>query len=95
MTGNLSFQIEHHLFPDLPSNRYQEIAPKIQDFFERYGLTYVSGPMVKQVGSAWKKVFRLSLPNDFMRKATSVANPATLTRLISRPTTDRSEAAAA
>ena len=31
MTGNLSFQIEHHLFPDLPSNRYQEIAPKVQD----------------------------------------------------------------
>ena len=29
MTGNLSFQIEHHLFPDLPSNRYQEIAPKV------------------------------------------------------------------
>ena len=38
MTGNLSFQIEHHLFPDLPSNRYQEIAPKVQDLFERYGL---------------------------------------------------------
>ena len=67
MTGNLSFQIEHHLFPDLPSNRYQEIAPKVQELFERYGLTYVSGPMVKQVGSAWKKVFRLSLPNDFGR----------------------------
>jgi linoleoyl-CoA desaturase len=68
MSGNLSFQIEHHLFPDLPSNRYQEIAPKVQELFERYGLTYVSGPMVKQVASAWKKVFRLSLPNDFLRK---------------------------
>ena len=41
MTGNLSFQVEHHLFPDLPSNRYQEIAPKVQELFERYGLTYV------------------------------------------------------
>ena len=37
--------------------------------------------MVKQVGSAWKKVFRLSLPNDFLRKATSVET-ATLTRLV-------------
>jgi len=63
MTGNLSYQIEHHLFPDLPSNRYQEVAPKIRDLFERYGLNYVSGPMPKQVGSAWAKVFRLSLPN--------------------------------
>jgi fatty acid desaturase len=71
MTGNLSFQIEHHLFPDLPSNRYQEIAPQVQELFERYGLTYVSGPMVKQVGSAWKKVFRLSLPNDFARTSRS------------------------
>ena len=63
MTGNLSFQIEHHLFPDLPSNRYQEIAPRIQELFERYDLTYTSGPLPKQVASAWKKVFRLALPN--------------------------------
>jgi linoleoyl-CoA desaturase len=83
MTGNLSFQIEHHLFPDLPSNRYQEIAPKVQDLFERYGLTYVSGPMVKQVGSAWKKVFRLSLPNDVLRKAAAV-NPANVIHLVFR-----------
>jgi NADPH-dependent stearoyl-CoA 9-desaturase len=65
MTGNLSFQIEHHLFPDLPSNRYQEIAPQVQDVFERYGLHYAAGPMPKQLASAWWKVIRLSLPNDY------------------------------
>ena len=27
MTGNLSHQIEHHLFPDLPSNRYARDRP--------------------------------------------------------------------
>jgi linoleoyl-CoA desaturase len=76
MTGNLSFQIEHHLFPDLPSNRYQEIAPKIEELFERYGLTYTRGPLPKQVASAWKKVFRLALPNDTTRKtAQSVVAP--------------------
>jgi NADPH-dependent stearoyl-CoA 9-desaturase len=64
MTGNLSFQIEHHLFPDLPSNRYQEIAPQVRAVFEKYGLTYTSGPLVRQVASAWRKVIRLSLPND-------------------------------
>ena len=69
MTGNLSFQIEHHLFPDLPSNRYQEIAPKVQDIFERYGLTYTTGSLPRQVGSAWKKIIRLSLPNDFVKRA--------------------------
>ncbi len=66
MTGNLSFQVEHHLFPDLPSNRYQEVAPKVREIFERYGLTYTTGPLPKQVASAWKKVIRLSLPNDFL-----------------------------
>ncbi|SEB16812.1 MULTISPECIES: acyl-CoA desaturase [unclassified Mycobacterium] len=65
MTGNLSFQIEHHLFPDLPSNRYQEIAPQVADLFERYGLTYTSGSLPRQVASAWRKVFRLSLPNRY------------------------------
>ncbi|WP_406044183.1 acyl-CoA desaturase [Micromonospora sp. NBC_00898] len=63
MTGNLSFQIEHHLFPDLPSNRYQEIAPQVRALFDRYGLKYTTGPLPKQVASAWWKVIRLSLPN--------------------------------
>jgi linoleoyl-CoA desaturase len=68
MTGNLSFQIEHHLYPDLPSNRYQEIAPKVREVFDRYGLTYTSGSLPRQVGSAWKKVIRLSLPNGLLAR---------------------------
>nr|WP_228531842.1 acyl-CoA desaturase [Micromonospora sp. ANENR4] len=63
LTGNLSYQIEHHLFPDLPSNRYQEIAPQVRALFDRYGLHYTTGPLPKQVASAWWKVIRLSLPN--------------------------------
>jgi linoleoyl-CoA desaturase len=65
MTGNLSHQIEHHLFPDLPSNRYGEIAPQVRALFDRYGLRYTTGSLPRQVGSAWKKVVRLSLPNRF------------------------------
>jgi linoleoyl-CoA desaturase len=87
MTGNLSFQIEHHLYPDLPSNRYKEIAPKVQDLFERYGLTYTTGSLPRQVGSAWKKVFKLSLPNDFKltdlaRQATRAVAPAAVTHAV-------------
>jgi NADPH-dependent stearoyl-CoA 9-desaturase len=63
MAGNLSHQIEHHLFPDLPSNRYAEIAPRIREICSRYGLPYNSGPLLKQVGSAWVKVCRLALPD--------------------------------
>lgn len=62
MTGNLSFQIEHHLFPDLPSNRYREVSLQVQDICRRYGLPYTTGPLPKQVASAWAKVFRLALP---------------------------------
>ncbi len=64
MTGNLSHQIEHHLYPDLPSNRYARIAPRIQEICERYGLTYTTGTLPQQVASAWKQVITLSLPND-------------------------------
>ncbi|TDC41259.1 acyl-CoA desaturase [Micromonospora sp. KC213] len=71
MTGNLSFQIEHHLFPDLPSKRYQEIAPQVRALFDRYGLKYTTGPLPKQVASAWWKVIRLSLPN---RRSTQSAD---------------------
>jgi linoleoyl-CoA desaturase len=73
MSGNLSFQIEHHLFPDLPSNRYHEIAPQVRAVFEKYGLTYTSGPLVRQVASAWRKVIRLSLPNDAQKSSAGAA----------------------
>ena len=63
LAGNLSHQIEHHLFPDLPSNRYAEIAPEVRAVCERYGLQYHAGSMPRQVASAWHKVLRLSLPN--------------------------------
>jgi len=78
MSGNLSYQIEHHLYPDLPSNRYQEIAPRVQDLFERYGLTYTSGPLLRQVASAWWKVIRLSLPNRFVADAVRGGAPASV-----------------
>ncbi len=63
MSGNLSHQIEHHCFPDLPSNRYHEVAVEVREICQRYGLPYTTGPLPKQVGQAWAKVFRLALPN--------------------------------
>ncbi|MGV1009530.1 MAG: fatty acid desaturase family protein [Dermatophilaceae bacterium] len=63
LSGNLSHQIEHHLFPDLPSNRYAQIAPKVQEICARYDLSYVTGSFPHQLGSAWAKIFALALPN--------------------------------
>jgi NADPH-dependent stearoyl-CoA 9-desaturase len=62
MSGNLSHQIEHHLFPDLPSNRYAEIAPRIRALCERFGLPYTSGSLTRQTRSVWKRIVRLALP---------------------------------
>ena len=73
MAGNLSHQIEHHLFPDLPSNRYAEIAPQVREVFDRYGLAYNSRPLVRQVASAWRKIIRLSLPERGTRRSRRAA----------------------
>ncbi|WP_067681844.1 fatty acid desaturase family protein [Nocardia miyunensis] len=62
MSGNLSHQIEHHLFPDLPANRYPEIAPQVRALCEKYRLPYNTGPLSRQIGSVWLKIFRLALP---------------------------------
>jgi fatty acid desaturase len=62
LSGNLSFQIEHHLFPDVPAHRYAEIAVEVREISERYGLPYNSGPLHKQFGSVVKKIFRLAMP---------------------------------
>jgi fatty acid desaturase len=62
LSGNLSFQIEHHLFPDIPAHRYAEIAVEVREISERYGLPYNSGSLPKQFGSVVKKIVRLAMP---------------------------------
>jgi fatty acid desaturase len=80
-TGNLSFQIEHHLFPDLPSNRYSEVAPKVRALFDKYDLNYMTGSLPKQVYSAWHKVVRLSLPNGWLAETEVKNAPQQLAKL--------------
>jgi NADPH-dependent stearoyl-CoA 9-desaturase len=62
MSGNLSHQIEHHLFPDLPSNRYAEIAPRIRELCKRFNLPYTTGPLRHQVTNVWSRICRLAFP---------------------------------
>jgi len=66
-SGNLGFQVEHHLFPDLPSTRYAEIAPQVKDVCERYGLPYNSGPFLQQLGMVQRTILRLALPGGKAR----------------------------
>lgn len=63
MTGNLSFQVEHHLFPDIPARRYPEVSGQVREICERYGLEYNTGPLGKQLFSVARKICRLALPS--------------------------------
>jgi NADPH-dependent stearoyl-CoA 9-desaturase len=62
MSGNLSYQVEHHLYPDMPSSRYQQIAPRVKEICERYGLPYNTGPLRKQWGTVQRTIVRLAFP---------------------------------
>jgi linoleoyl-CoA desaturase len=67
MSGNLGYQVEHHLYPDMPSTRYGEIAPKVREICERYELPYNTGPFSKQLGMVHRTIFRLAFPGGKVR----------------------------
>jgi NADPH-dependent stearoyl-CoA 9-desaturase len=67
MSGNLGFQIEHHLYPDLPSNRYAEIGVKVEALCEKYNIPYTTGPLYKQYGQALRTIIKLSVPNHMTK----------------------------
>src|SRR6201997_252280 len=62
LSGNLSFQIEHHLFPDIPAHRYAEISAQVQQICRRYSVPYNTGPLHRQFGTVVRKIVRLALP---------------------------------
>jgi linoleoyl-CoA desaturase len=66
MTGNLSYQIEHHLYPDLPSNRLAEVAVRVRHVCDNYDLPYTTGSFLAQYVRVWRTIAKLSLPNEFL-----------------------------
>ncbi len=82
MAGNLSHQIEHHVFPDLPSNRYKEVAPKVREICDRYGIQYTTGRLSKQYGQMWRTVLKLALPPGVLPGS---KKPATKTKATAQP----------
>jgi len=63
LTGNLSHQVEHHLYPDLPARRYRHIAPEVAEVCARYGLPYNSKRFGRQFGSVLWRIVRMSFPD--------------------------------
>ncbi len=81
LSGNLCYQIEHHLFPDLPSNRYAQIAQRVQALCATYGLPYTTGSFPRQFFLAQRTILKLALPDRFLR-ATSDDAPETASELV-------------
>ena len=63
LTGHLSHQIEHHLFPDLPARRYPAIAGRVRELCERNGIAYNTGSLARQYGSFLVRNWRLAFPS--------------------------------
>jgi fatty acid desaturase len=62
LTGNLSHQVEHHLYPDMPARRYGEVAPRVREVCQRYGVPYNTGHMVTQLATVGARILRHSFP---------------------------------
>ena len=62
LTGHLSCQIEHHLFPDLPAWRYPAMATQVQAIAKKYGIPYNTGSFARQYATVVKRILRYSLP---------------------------------
>ena len=63
LSGHLSHQIEHHLFPDLPACRYPELAPRVRAICERYGQSYNTGRFRAQLTSVARQILENALPS--------------------------------
>jgi fatty acid desaturase len=92
MSGNLCYQIEHHLFPNLPSNRYPEIAERVRALCIDYDLPYTTGPLLRQLALTMRTIWKLALPDRFL-SATSDDAPETASEDRFRITAKRSHSA--
>jgi len=61
-SGNLSHQIEHHMFPDIPAVRYSELAPRVRELCARYGQNYNTGSLFSQFAGVCKRIVTHAVP---------------------------------
>jgi fatty acid desaturase len=70
--GWLNYQIEHHLFPDLPMLRYQQIQPRVRAICEAHGVPYVQEGVLRRA----KKMLDLMVGKTSMRRAATLSKRA-------------------
>jgi len=80
--GHLNYQVEHHLFPDIPAHRYPDMAIEVQQVCQQYNLPYKSNKNWWQAIRGYMKVLwrysfkeseALPLETSFLEKETSHA----------------------
>ncbi|MEE2652385.1 MAG: fatty acid desaturase, partial [Pseudomonadota bacterium] len=63
LSGNLSHQIEHHMFPTVPAHRYEEMSVELRAICQKYGQHYNTGSLPRQFGQVVWRILRHSLPS--------------------------------
>ena len=62
-SGNLSHQIEHHFYPDVPANRYAAMAVEVRAICARFGQHYNTGSLPKQFSTVVWRILRHAFPS--------------------------------
>ncbi len=62
LTGNLSHQIEHHLYPDVPAVRYADMAERVREICARYEQHYNTGSFWSQFATVVARIVKYSFP---------------------------------
>lgn len=68
--GWLNYQIEHHLWPDLPASQYQVLQPQVKALCEKYGIPYVQESVWKRL----KKTVDVMVGNRSMPRQGSISS---------------------
>jgi len=91
LCGALDRQIEHHLFPSLPTNRLREVAPEVQAVCEEHGVEYRRASWPRTMWGAFKQLARLSVKGPSERRAVADSDHEAEGDEVPRPTsaTDR------
>jgi NADPH-dependent stearoyl-CoA 9-desaturase len=84
-SGNLCYQIEHHLFPDLPSNRYPQIAVRVRALCDKYDLPYTTASLARQYLLTLRTIHKLALPDRFLTATSDDAPETASERKFSTP----------
>ncbi|MFT5064096.1 MAG: fatty acid desaturase [Gammaproteobacteria bacterium] len=63
LCGNLSHQIEHHLFPTVPARRYAEMSVAVRAICKKYGQNYNTGSLLNQSSQVLWRIIRHSFPS--------------------------------